>query len=74
MLTRNLLYTAITRGKFRVVLVGNRWALNKAIMTEDTSKRRTLLAQRIRIAYFKLEKEQNTQRYADPPEWEREAS
>jgi exodeoxyribonuclease V alpha subunit len=74
MLTRNLLYTAITRGKFRVVLVGNRWALNKAITTEDTSKRRTLLAQRIRIAYFRLEKEQNTQRYAEPPEWEREAS
>ena len=74
MLNRNLLYTAITRGKFRVVLVGNRWALNKAITTEDTSKRRTLLAQRIRIAYFRLEKEQNTQQYAEPPEWEREAS
>jgi exodeoxyribonuclease V alpha subunit len=65
MLNRNLLYTAITRGKSRVVLVGNRWALNKAIMTEDTSKRRTLLAQRIRTAYGRLEKRE----CAEPEEW-----
>jgi len=69
MLNRNLLYTAVTRGKFRVVLVGNRWALNKAIMTEDTSKRRTHLAHRIRSAYFKLESEYRPA----PSEWDREA-
>lgn len=65
MLTRNLLYTAITRGKFRVVLVGNKWALGKAILTEDTSKRRTHLAQRICAAYYKLESEYS----AAPPEY-----
>jgi len=54
MLNRNLLYTAITRGKFRVILVGNRWALNYAILTEDTSKWRTHLAKRIQTAYMKL--------------------
>lgn len=55
MLNRNLLYTAVTRGKTRVFLVGNRWALNYAIYTEDTSKRRTALALRIRESCRKLQ-------------------
>lgn len=54
MLNRNLLYTAVTRGKARVFLVGNRWALNYAIFTEDTSKRHTALAFRIRESCRKL--------------------
>ena len=54
MLNRNLLYTAVTRGKTRVFLVGNRWALNYAVLTEDTSKRRTALAHRIRESCRKL--------------------
>lgn len=48
MLSRNLLYTAITRAKCRVVIVGNMWALKKAIMTEDISTRCTHLAERMR--------------------------
>lgn len=55
MLNRNLLYTAVTRGKTRVFLAGNRWALNHAIYTEDTSKRRTALAFRIRESCRKLQ-------------------
>lgn len=55
MLNRNLLYTAVTRGKTKVFLVGNRWALNHAIYTEDTSKRRTALAFRIRESCRKLQ-------------------
>ena len=54
MLNRNLLYTAVTRGKTRVLLVGNRWALNYAVLTEDTSKRRTALAFRIRESCRRL--------------------
>lgn len=54
MLNRNLLYTAITRGKSRVILVGNRWALNHAILIEDTSKRRTHLAKRMQACYARL--------------------
>lgn len=54
MLNRNLLYTAVTRGKTKVFLVGNRWALNYAVLTEDTSKRRTALAHRIRESCRKL--------------------
>lgn len=54
MLTRNLLYTAVSRGKRRVVLVGHKSAIKKAILTEDTSKRRTLLALRIDAALHEL--------------------
>lgn len=54
MLTRNLIYTAITRGKSKVFLVGNRWALERAIKKEDTSKRHTHLALRIQSNYNRL--------------------
>lgn len=39
MLKRNLLYTAVSRAKQKVVLVGNKDALEKAILTEDATKR-----------------------------------
>ncbi|RKJ54305.1 hypothetical protein D7Y09_11575 [bacterium 1XD42-1] len=54
MLTRNLIYTAITRGKSKVFLVGNRWALERAIKKEDTSKWHTHLALRIQSSYNRL--------------------
>jgi exodeoxyribonuclease V alpha subunit len=47
MLQRNLLYTAITRGKKLVVLVGNRRALQLAVGRQDTNKRYTALASRL---------------------------
>ena len=47
MLTRPLIYTAITRGKDRVILVGERRALCIAIMKTDTEKRGTCLAYRL---------------------------
>ena len=55
MLTRNLFYTAISRGKQRVVLVGRKSAIKKAILTEDTSKRLTLLASRIQRELSRME-------------------
>ena len=48
MLTRPLIYTAITRGKDRVILVGERKALCIAIKKTDTEKRGTCLALRLR--------------------------
>lgn len=48
MLTRPLLYTAITRGKERVIIVGEKKALHMAVRRTDTKKRQTYLAQRIR--------------------------
>lgn len=49
MLKRNLLYTAVTRAKKQVFLVSQEKAVTKAILTEDTSKRMSLLAERIRF-------------------------
>lgn len=48
MLTRPLVYTAITRGKNRVVIVGERRALCIAIKRTDTEKRGTCLAERLK--------------------------
>lgn len=47
MLTRPLIYTAITRGKTKVIIVGERRALSIAIKRTDTEKRGTQLAVRI---------------------------
>lgn len=47
MLNRPLIYTAITRGKDRVILVGERKALCIAIRKTETEKRGTCLAHRI---------------------------
>ena len=48
MLQRNLIYTAITRGKRRVVLVGQKHALHMAINNISTKPRLSALGQRIR--------------------------
>lgn len=48
MLKRNVLYTAITRGIFRVILVGSKEAIKYAITHEDSSKRNTFFALRIK--------------------------
>lgn len=47
MLTRPLVYTAITRGKERVIIVGERRALCIAVKKTDTEKRGTCLAHRL---------------------------
>jgi exodeoxyribonuclease V alpha subunit len=50
MLQRNLLYTAITRGKRLVVLIGSRRAVQMAVRNESGRARWTWLAERIRQA------------------------
>ena len=47
MLTRPLLYTAVTRGKDKVIIVGERKALRMAIKRTDADKRGTCLALRL---------------------------
>jgi exodeoxyribonuclease V alpha subunit len=47
MLQRNLLYTAVTRAKRIVVLVGSRRALAKAVRTPGAGRRYTALTQRL---------------------------
>ena len=47
MLQRNLLYTAVTRAKSLVILLGSKAALNTAVANDRTKKRYTLLAERL---------------------------
>ena len=48
MLQRNLLYTAVTRAKRLVVLVGSRRALAQAVRTQGAGRRHTSLTERLR--------------------------
>ena len=48
MLQRNLFYTAVTRAKRKVILVGTKIALQSAIQNTRTSRRFTLLTPRLR--------------------------
>ena len=54
LLTRNLLYTAVTRAKGRVLLVGQKKALFMVISKTRKGKRNTLLAERMRLYHKKL--------------------
>ena len=48
MLQRNLLYTALTRGKQLVVLVGTRRVLRIAVRNDSTAARESHLSARVR--------------------------
>ncbi len=48
MLQRNLLYTAVTRAKKNCILICNEEAVEKAVANEMSSKRTTLLTEKIR--------------------------
>ena len=47
MLQRHLLYTAVTRAREKVLLVGTKAALQTAVMNDRTRKRYSLLAERL---------------------------
>ena len=53
MLTRPLIYTAITRGKEKVIIVGERKAQCIAINKTDTERRGTCLAKRLQELQLK---------------------
>ncbi len=48
MLQRNLFYTAITRAKEKVILLGSQAAINTAVGNDRTKKRYSLLAERLK--------------------------
>jgi exodeoxyribonuclease V alpha subunit len=50
MLQKNLLYTAITRGKKLVVVVGTKKALGMAVRRADSGQRHTTLKKRLQAA------------------------
>ena len=49
MLQRNLLYTALTRARQMVILIGSPKALRVAVQTDTPRRRRSLLAARLRL-------------------------
>ena len=57
MMRRNLIYTAITRAKKKVILVGQKRMLFLAIHRNDTAKRNTMLGRRI-LAWIRRLQEQ----------------
>ena len=59
MLRRELYYTAITRARKKVVLVGQNWVFEKALANTETEQRNTMLAERIRFEQQKREEGQN---------------
>jgi len=52
--TRNLLYTAVTRGKMAVIIVGARKYIDAMVANDKTAERNTALAQRL-VKYGKVE-------------------
>ncbi len=67
MLTRNLLYTAVTRAKRRVLLVGQKKALFMAIAKSRAGKRNTLLGERIRLYHQALAHKSDSDSKLKPP-------
>ena len=47
MLQRNLIYTAITRARRKVFIVGDPWAFNSAVKNTRSNRRRTALKERL---------------------------
>lgn len=58
MLQRALIYTAITRAKKKVILVGQKRALFTAVHRNDTIQRNTILSKRIRDVFEKMKQKE----------------
>jgi exodeoxyribonuclease V alpha subunit len=65
MLQRNLLYTAITRGRKLVALVGSRKALWRAVTNFETKTRFSRLQERLRAPELPPKAEDDTGLFAD---------
>lgn len=53
LLQRNLIYTAVTRAKDMVVIVGTKKALAMAVKNDRTQKRFSALASRLRVNFVR---------------------
>ena len=60
LLQRNVLYTAVTRAKKMVTIIGSPNAIQKAVKSTQSIRRNTLLAERIRQAFLFNMKTQNS--------------
>lgn len=61
LLNRNLVYTAITRAKQKVMLVGQRDMLYAAILRQKVDRRNTLFGRRVQLYYKALLKKSSLQ-------------
>lgn len=64
-LQRNLLYTAVTRAKEKVFILGNTSALRRAINNNNTTKRNSVLSSRILSEISKIEEENKIDTYRE---------
>ena len=55
MLRRNILYTAITRAKVKVAIVGSKKAIYMAVHNTECDKRNTKLGERVVKEYYQLQ-------------------
>ena len=65
MLKRNIYYTAVTRARCEVTLVGDWAAFCEAVMTDDREKRNTKLAYRIQQEALRIERIKSQETGAD---------
>ena len=63
MLKRNLYYTAVTRAKSKVILVGSKQALSEMIRKGKGKKRNTILGLRLWKAYAPLREKRRREKY-----------
>ncbi len=67
MMRRNLIYTAITRAKKKVILIGQKKMLFLAIHRNDTAKRNTMLGRRMLAWMHRLEERRASAECAGQP-------
>lgn len=58
MLRRNILYTAVTRAKVKLIIIGQKWAVERAVYNTESDKRNTRLGERLVRKYYGLLEEQ----------------
>jgi exodeoxyribonuclease V alpha subunit len=66
MLQRNLLYTALTRAKEKVIVLGHGSAIERAINNSSVTKRNTKLAERINICCQRKKNDSTQESPGDP--------
>lgn len=54
MLKRNILYTAITRAKVKLIIIGQKRAIEKAVHNTKNERRLTRLGERLTRRYYEL--------------------
>ena len=60
MLRRNILYTAVTRAKEKVIIVGSKRAIAQAIRTDNITKRNTKFGLRLKKAWESIREERKS--------------